>query len=378
MSFEDRRDFAEQVADLNRYGQALNQCSSVEEVVSLTLEAVSLLLGLPNVTVYEVHDGDLRVRGSSDADRSEGEEPADIAREAFETGETVSRPARDGEKAAVAVPEGIVDDIVTVIVVRCPDRKEFDDELVRPVEILASHAATAMSNIRSRQRLERARQDLETRKEMVEMYDRLLRHDIGNDLQVISGFAEVLSSQVEDESLEYAEKIERAARNSADLIDRVGDLVSTLGAQPEPEPRALRPILAGTIRDVASQYESLSVDFDPADFQARVYAGDLLGSVFTNLLSNAAVHNEGRVTVCVYAEEPASDTVVVGMTDDGDGIPADVRDDIFEMGIRGPDSEGSGFGLGFVRALVESYGGAVDVSESPEGGADFRVTLDRA
>ncbi len=37
-----------------------------------------------------------------------------------------------------------------------------------------------------RERLERAHRDLERRKEMIEMSDRLLRHDLGNDMQVIT------------------------------------------------------------------------------------------------------------------------------------------------------------------------------------------------
>ena len=48
------------------------------------------------------------------------------------------------------------------------------------------------------------------------------------------------------------------------------------------------------------------------------------------------------------------------------------------MGVKGPDSEGTGFGLGLVQALVESYGGRVVVAESEAGGAAFHVTLERA
>ena len=70
--------------------------------------------------------------------------------------------------------------------------------------------------------------------------------------------------------------------------------------------------------------------------------------------------------------------VVVGIADDGSGIPEGIRDKLFEMGAKGPDSEGTGFGLGFVRALTESYGGSVGVHESSAGGADFRVRLERA
>jgi len=373
MTFEQQQDFARQVADLNKYGQAINQCESVEEVVSLTVEAISLLFDLTDITVYETRDGDLVVRSSTAADGD-----SEIAREAVETGDVVSRRADEGGPAVIAVPADIVDDVVTVIEVRSREIEVFGEEYAQPLEILASHVATAMSNIRSRERLERAREDLARRKEMIEMYDRLLRHDIGNDLQVIGGFADVVATQVEDDqTTEYAEKIQRAANNCSDLINRVGSLVSTLEAEREPDPTDLQSLLAETVRDVETQYESLAVEFDPEAFDYRVYAGDLLDSVFTNVLTNAAVHNEGEVSVTVYAEKPSPDRVVVGVADDGTGVPEDVRDEIFELGAKGPDSEGSGFGLGFVRALTESYGGTVEVTESDAGGADFRVSLAR-
>jgi signal transduction histidine kinase len=48
------------------------------------------------------------------------------------------------------------------------------------------------------------------------------------------------------------------------------------------------------------------------------------------------------------------------------------------MGQKGPDSDGTGFGLGLARTLVESYGGTVEVKDSQWDGADFRITLERA
>jgi hypothetical protein len=65
MSFEEQQDFARQVADLNKYGQALNRCETVEEVVSLTLEAMSLLFEFSYSTFVEVRDGEPEVVGLS-------------------------------------------------------------------------------------------------------------------------------------------------------------------------------------------------------------------------------------------------------------------------------------------------------------------------
>ncbi len=269
------------------------------------------------------------------------------------------------------------DEVTAVLVTRSQTVEEFGDEYVRPMEILATHAATAISNIRSRERLERAHRDLERRKEMIEMYDRLLRHDLGNDLQVIAGFADVVAGQVDGQTEEYAGKIQRAAESAADLIQRVGDLVSTLESQDNPEPQDLATVLGDTVRDVRANYGSLTVDFEPSAFEYQVYGGDLLDSVFTNIMSNAAVHNEGEVHMRVAPVETSSDEITVCFDDDGNGISPDLRENIFEMGVKGQESSGTGFGLGFVRALTESYGGRVSVAESDAGGAEFRVTLER-
>ncbi|MFY4813079.1 sensor histidine kinase [Haloarcula argentinensis] len=384
MSFEEQQDFARQVADLNKYGQALNRCESVDEVVSLTLEAMSLLFEFSYSTFVEVREDDLRVVHSTNPNLVQGEPPSELARRAQEAGETLVEQGSDAAVTAdsdvigaLAVPARMGDEVTAVLVTRSRSVEEFGDEYVRPMEILATHAATAISNIRSRERLERAHRDLERRKEMIEMYDRLLRHDLGNDLQVIAGFADVVAGQVDGQTEEYAGKIQRAAESAADLIQRVGDLVSTLETQDNPEPHDLESVLGDTVRDIEANYESLTVDFDAAEFEYQVYGGDLLDSVFTNIMSNAAVHNEGEINMRVYPADVSPDEVTVCFADDGDGVSPDLREDIFEMGVKGQESSGTGFGLGFVRALTESYGGSVSVAESDAGGAEFRVTLER-
>jgi signal transduction histidine kinase len=383
MSFEEQPDFARQVADLNKYGQTLNNCESVEEVVSLSIEALQYLFEFPYATFVEVVDGDLRVVHSTYPGVSPDDEPGAVAREAYEAKETVmltgDEAGTDDEidvGATLAVPATIVDEVVAIIVTRTVEEATFGDEVVRPLEILASHAATAVSNIRSRNRLERARQDLAKRKEMVELYDRLLRHDLGNDLQVVAAFAGEIGKRVDGEAAEYADRIETTARSSADLIERVGNLVSTLEQQDEPDARSLRAVLDDVVSTVREQYEPLTVEYDPEAFEYRVFGGDLLDSVFTNVISNAAVHNDGEVHVRLSATE-GTDRVTVHIADDGSGIPDAIWDRIFEMGAKGPDSDGTGFGLGFAKALTESYGGDISVQESEYGGAEFRISLER-
>lgn len=398
---------ARTVGQLVKYSREVNQSDTVEEVSSYAVEGtVNLMDGHPSPTVVEVHQGNLRVTKSMSPEVDAGEKPTEISRRAYDTGTIVIVTAAEasvsytgsdatvleadtvggaGRNSAVtiAAPSVYRDEIGEVGVVICARWPALDSVLdyhVKPLDYLADHVATAINNIRSRDRLERARNDLAKRKEMIEVYDRLLRHDLGNDLQVITGFSDALVSSIETEgqAAEYAQKINRTAESASDLINRVGDLVKTLEQEEQPEPRDLRPIIARVVRDVDDKFESLSARFDPGEFEYQVYTGDLLDSIFTNILSNAAVHNDQPITVEVYAEETSPGDVVVGFRDDGEGVAEGVRDEIFEMGKKGPESDGTGFGLGLARALTESYGGGVELRESDTGGADFRVTLERA
>ncbi|MEF8786485.1 MAG: HAMP domain-containing sensor histidine kinase [Haloarculaceae archaeon] len=404
---QDNPETARTVGQLVKYSREVNQSKTVEEVGTYALEAtVHVMDGHPSPTVTEVQQGELRVLESMSPQLESGSEASAIARHAYETGKTVilpgastsvnyttedtvvvsavdlgiDEPTDDLTIAAPSVYSDEMGEIGGIMTARWSTLASVEEHHVKPLEYLADHVATALNNIRSRERLERARNDLEKRKEMIEVYDRLLRHDLGNDLQVISGFSDAVLNLVDEDDrvTEYVEKIHQTANEAADLIDRVGDLVKTLEQDGELQSRALEAILSDVVDTVDTKFEHLTVEYDPADFDYQVFAGDLLDSIFTNILSNAAVHNEDDITVEMYAEEPTPDTVVVGFADDGKGIAEEVRDKIFQMGKKGPESEGTGLGMGLARALTESYGGTVDVRDSDRGGADFRVRLDRA
>ena len=71
----------------------------------------------------------------------------------------------------------------------------------------------------------------------------------------------------------------------------------------------------------------------------------------------------------------------VEVSDDGPGIPAEVREQVFDRFVRGSGpadtaaGNGTGLGLAIVRAVTTSHGGEVELASSPQGGALFRVRL---
>jgi signal transduction histidine kinase len=99
----------------------------------------------------------------------------------------------------------------------------------------------------------------------------------------------------------------------------------------------------------------------------------LLTDVFTNLLRNAAeaCRGAGRVQIDVRRNGPRA---VIDVADDGPGVPADKRGDLFKP-FRSSKDFGTGIGLAFCRKVVESHGGEISLVERPGPGACFRIEL---
>jgi two-component system OmpR family sensor kinase len=69
----------------------------------------------------------------------------------------------------------------------------------------------------------------------------------------------------------------------------------------------------------------------------------------------------------------------VDVVDNGPGIPAEVRDRIFDRFFRAPspsgDVGGSGLGLSIARSAVEANGGTLTLAHTTDEGSTFRITL---
>jgi len=59
--------------------------------------------------------------------------------------------------------------------------------------------------------------------------------------------------------------------------------------------------------------------------------------------------------------------------DDGPGIPADERDDVFDAGYSTTE-EGTGFGLSIVQQIADAHGWDIRVTDGSDGGARFEIT----
>jgi two-component system sensor histidine kinase KdpD len=102
----------------------------------------------------------------------------------------------------------------------------------------------------------------------------------------------------------------------------------------------------------------------------------LMQQALTNLLLNAAIHTPPGTQVQVRAAID-SDTLLLSVSDNGPGLPADVVPYIFDKFYRAPSAAagGTGLGLAIVKGFVEAQGGQVEAEKKPGGGARFVIRL---
>lgn len=105
--------------------------------------------------------------------------------------------------------------------------------------------------------------------------------------------------------------------------------------------------------------------------------GDELNQVWLNLILNAIQAVDGAGTVQVGTGHDA-ERVYVTVSDSGPGIDPTIRADIFNpfFTTKRP-GQGTGLGLTVSYQVINSHGGSIELLDSPEGGAVFRVTLPR-
>ena len=222
---------------------------------------------------------------------------------------------------------------------------------------------------------------LQYRSDQLEVLNRIIRHDVRNDLSVVVGRIQMATDLVGGDAEGHLESAHRSAVDAIALTDNARDFVDELDEDETRDvaPVPLRETLAAQVDRIRQSYPGARIRFEHGSGpEIPVLAGDMLSSVFRNLLSNAVQHNDGPAAHVTVSIETDDDSAVVRVADDGPGVPAELRSRLFDRGESGLRSDGTGVGLYLVDRLVSQYAGEVWVEPNEPSGAVFSVRLRRA
>ncbi len=235
--------------------------------------------------------------------------------------------------------------------------------------IAVNHEITRLKDLQS---------SLRSQREELEILNRVLRHDIRNDLNVILGWMGVLDEHVDSDGQDYIDRITHSAEHIVELTNVAADLVGdiTADSDPELEPVDISHVLGEEVEKRREAFGDATIELhDTVPPDTHVWANSMLASVFRNLINNAVQHNDSADPRVEIHSEMGEESVVIRVADNGPGIPDGKKEQMFAKSHKGLDSEGTGMGLYLVQALVETFDGEVWIEDNEPEGAVFTVEL---
>jgi signal transduction histidine kinase/DNA-binding NarL/FixJ family response regulator len=320
-----------------------------------------------------------------DADRESGGRVA--VREAVET-RTVHVERRvsledefelDGEAggeeteryAVAAVPIMYQDRFYGVLNVWSNVRHAFGETERRVLSKFGNSLAYAIDSVR-------ARKELVRREQRLQVFNRILRHNLRNDLNVVLGRAENISEEFPPAASE-ASVIEQKANELIEISEKAREVGKTLDCEDRTEKQIdVTDCVERTCEEFRQSYPDADITAQTPE-SLPVFADKTLGAAIREVIENAIEHNDDQpsVTVAVSTTEEDSNWVEVTISDNGPGIPEEEREVLTE-GEETALHHGSGLGLWLTNWIVGKFGGEVSFDDYHTSGGAVTLRLQRA
>lgn len=358
----------QQLERLHAVTSDLMEAGDREEIAQITARTAEEILGYESSVVRFAVDGDLCPVAVTDSAREQmGERPIypvdgdTPAARAFRSGEPqlyddVSLLADEYERGNVRTVMYVPVGENGLLSVGSREPGAFDQADLYLASILTANTETALTRLANERTLER-------KNERLEAFYEVISHDIPNHLNVAETRVEL--AQLQDD-LDHLESATTAHRRIEEVIEDMESLVQQ-GEQIETMERVsiAEAIELCWERCCPEDSEATLVIDDPGEIQADPTR---VKQLFENLLWNAFEHAGEAATIRVGG---LADGFYV--EDDGPGIPADKREEVFTPGYT-TAADHSGFGLAIVREIARAHGWSLSITEGSDGGARFEVT----
>jgi len=207
--------------------------------------------------------------------------------------------------------------------------------------------------------LERDRHEAELtrRVNLVNVLNRVLRHNLRNGMAVIQGRTQMMAERLRDD--ENCSVTLRKIDELIDLSQKARELEEIVGQDLEHQQTDVAALVERVVRDVRSEFPSASITVESDDEVTAAVLPSFERAV-REVVENAAEHAGESPTVTVTVET-VPNAVAVRVADDGPGLSRQERE-VLDTGIETPLVHGSGLGLWTVHWIVTSHDGSIETT----------------
>ncbi len=313
-------------------------------------------------------------------------------------------------RSKLCVPIILDDNSIGCINIESTEKDAFSEDDEKLVTTLANLASSAIQNAtlfeklnielkertRAEKEIEKLNKDLELRVEQrteelqainkeLKSFAYSISHDLRAPLRSITGFSEIISRRHKDslneEGREYFGYILEASRNMGNLIS---DLLhfSRLARKPlSTSTIELKEVLNAVQQNLSQDIKDKKADIIITGKMPAIN-GDksLMGQIFSNLIQNAIkYHRKGINPKIILSAKEDDKHIIIKVQDNGQGIPSEHFDKIFDIFQRLHSEEypGTGIGLAIVKKAVTALGGEISLESKVNEGTTFFVKFSK-
>jgi signal transduction histidine kinase len=202
------------------------------------------------------------------------------------------------------------------------------------------------------------------REAMISVINRVLRHNVRNELTTIKGYAEMLAADLDDDDALKASRIIDAGDRLLNLSESARRIESHRELSPDLKPLDIAPVLRDSVARLKDEYPTASVTMELPETAVAKTAPQIKTALW-ELLDNAARHTGAEPTIGVEVST-TDEQVLVRIRDNGPGLP-DLEQQVLTTGEEDPLAHGRGLGLFLTHWIITNLDGSVSVTSSDQG-----------
>ncbi|KAB1194006.1 PAS domain S-box protein [Haloferax sp. MBLA0076] len=216
-------------------------------------------------------------------------------------------------------------------------------------------------------------EDLQRSADHLQVLDRVLRHNIRNELNIVLGYAEMLGDGEADTD-RVGSRIQGAGTRLLNQVRKERRIVNLLLDPPSPVPTDLTVVVTSVVDQFEERFPDATFAVEMPD-ELSVETIPELELALVEVVENAVVHTDSDTPRVDIALASTAECVEIVIEDDGPGIPAVERELVTGREDIDALNHSSGMGLRVVNHIVSEAGGSVDITDKEPQGSVVTLTV---